>query len=99
MKGIFMGFIILVLIIIFIFGGARVGRVFAKLVKGTAKTTGNVVDRTIRESGGFVKGAFEEFRGEDGDSKIIYAEKICSNCNQEVSENVRFCPNCGSKIY
>ncbi|MCE2078408.1 zinc-ribbon domain-containing protein [Streptococcus thermophilus] len=99
MKGIFMGFIILFLIIIFIFGGARVGRVFAKLVKGTAKTTGNVVDRTVRESGGFVKGALEEFRGKDGDSKIIYDEKICTNCGQEVSENVRFCPNCGSKIY
>ena len=94
-----MGFIILFLIVIFIFGGARVGRGFANLVKGTAKTTGKVVDRTVRESGGVVKGAFEEFRGEDGDSKIIYAEKICPNCDQEVSENVKFCPNCGSKIY
>lgn len=51
-----MGFIILFLIVIFIFGGARVGRGFAKLVKGTAKTTGKVVDRTVRESGGCKRG-------------------------------------------
>ena len=74
MKGIFMGFIIFVLIVIFFFWVDLLVRGFAILVKVTANTTGKVVYRTVRESGGFVKGAFEEFRGEDGDSKIIYAE-------------------------
>ena len=72
-----MGLLILFVILILLFGGARVGAFFSKTVKGTARTTGKLVDKTFRESGAFVKGAVNEFKGTEEHSQL---NKYCPNC-------------------
>lgn len=90
-----MGLIVLFIILILLFGGARMGKFFSRTVKGTARTTGKLVDRTFRESGEFVKGAVNEFKGPTVNNDYISISKFCPNCGHESNKPTNFCPNCG----
>lgn len=85
----------LFIILILLFGGARVGRLFSRTVKGTARTTGKLVDKTFRESGSFVKGAVNEFKGQKNFGQPTTIARYCPNCGHESKEPAKFCPICG----
>ncbi len=91
-----MGYIILIIIILFVVGGARAGKFFSRSVKGTVRTTGKFVDKTLKESGEFVKGAVEEFKETDSREYQQEIVKYCPECGSSLPENSRFCPNCGT---
>lgn len=86
--------LIVILVLILVFGGERVGRTFTKTVRGTVNTAGKLADKTAREAGSMVKGAVSELHGDDVPVEI---EHTCSKCGTVLANNARFCSNCGTE--
>lgn len=89
------GIVLIFIILILLFGGARVGRLFSRTIKGTVRSTGKLVDKTFRESGSFVKGAVNEFKGPENTHQSAAIARFCPNCGHESKEPAKFCPICG----